>query len=236
MPPPTPPGPPRRVPVDERPRAFASLHGFGSSPRSRKNEHFAPAFAARGVELVRPDLNRPSFATLSFRAMLAELDRMHMSGVRPPDAAPRWCLVGSSLGGYVAALWAALHPDRVERLVLLCPAFELARRWETLVTPEEMARWARDGTYPFADATGREVPLHFAFVEEARTIDPAPDVACPVLLVHGTRDARVPLDVSRRYAAARPGSRTLVEVDDGHDLLADLPATTERILGFFGLD
>jgi len=32
-------------------------------------------------------------------------------------------LMGSSLGGYLAALYASRHPDQVERLVLLAPAF-----------------------------------------------------------------------------------------------------------------
>lgn len=230
----TPPGAPGHA--GPRPRAFASLHGFASSPRSRKNEHFAPAFEARGVRLHRPDLNQPSFARLSFAAMMAELDRMHFGAIAPPGSAPRWCLVGSSLGGYLAALWAAAHPDRVEKLVLLCPAFELARRWETLVTPPELEQWRREGTHAFSDATGAVVGLHFAFVEEARALDPAPEVECPVLFVHGTRDERVPIEVSRRYAARRPETRALVEVDDGHDLLAHLPETTARILRFFELD
>lgn len=211
-------------------RAFASLHGFASSPRSRKNEHFTPAFAARGVTLHRPDLNQPSFGRLSFAAMLAELDRMHAAA-----GAPTWCLVGSSLGGYAAALWTSLHPERVEKLVLLCPAFELARRWETLVTPAQLAAWERTGAQRFDDATGIPTDVHFAFVEEARTIPAAPVVTCPVMLVHGTEDDTVPIDVSRRYAALDPEHRTLVERRDGHHLLVDLPDTTERILAFFEL-
>ena len=211
-------------------RAFASLHGFASSPRSRKNEHFAPAFASRGATLHRPDLNQPSFGRLSFAAMLAELDRMHEAAGQP-----RWSLVGSSLGGYVAALWAAGRPERVEKLVVLCPAFELASRWETLVTPAELGAWQASGAQQFTDASGTPTDLHFAFALEARRIEPAPEVDVPVLLVHGTRDERVPIDVSRRYAARRPDRRMLVERDDGHDLLADLPDTTERILSFFEL-
>src|SRR5688572_10135549 len=157
-----------------RPRQYAALHGFGSSPRSTKNEAFAAAFAARGIELHRPDLNRPTFGTLSFRAMLAALDAMDRDA-----GEPCWALVSSSLGGYVAALWAAAHPERIERLVLLCPAFELAERWSVLVTPEDAARWARDGSFPFADATGAMVPLHHAFVEEALEMTPMPSPTCP---------------------------------------------------------
>lgn len=209
-----------------RARHYAALHGFGSSPRSRKNEAFAAAFEARGISLHRPDLNRPTFATLTFSGMLEALDEMDRSA-----GEPRWSIVASSLGGYVAALWAEAHPERVERLVLLCPAFELAARWSVLVTPEEGARWAREGSLPFADASGAMVPLHHAFVDEARTIAPMPSPRCPTLVIHGRADSRVPIESSRRFVAAE-GSRQLIEVDDGHDLLADVPWLCRTVIDF----
>lgn len=211
-------------------RAYAALHGFASSPRSRKNTALAPAFEARGHVLLRPDLNQPSFGMLSFAAMLAELDRLDAR-----EGSPRWSIVGSSLGGYVAALWAAAHPERVERLVLLCPAFELGQRWSTLAKPEELAQWKRDGSYPFDNAEGRSVPLHYAFVEEAMRVEPIPQPTCPVQVIHGTRDERVPIESSRRFVAQQPASRALLEVDDGHDLCADLPWLVDAVTTFFDL-
>lgn len=208
--------------------AFMALHGFASSPRSKKNVALAAAFEARGLSLHRPDLNQPSFATLSFRAMLAELDRLDHE-----VAPPRWSIVGSSLGGYVAALWATAHPERVERLVLLCPAFELAQRWSTLLPPEELAAWRAAGTHPFEDATGRAVGLHYGFVEEAIQIEPMPQPRAPILVIHGTHDARVPIETSRRFVAHDPSRRRLVERDDGHELLADLDWLCDAVLRFF---
>jgi pimeloyl-ACP methyl ester carboxylesterase len=208
--------------------AFMALHGFASSPRSRKNTALAAAFEARGLVLHRPDLNRPSFAALSFSAMLAELDRLDR------ELAPaRWSILGSSLGGYVAALWAAANPDRVARLVLLCPAFELAQRWSTLVPPGELAAWRASGSHPFEDATGQTVGLHFAFVEEAMRLAPMPSPRCPVRVVHGVADVRVPIETSRRFVAADPSRRSLVERDDGHELLADLDWLGREVLSFF---
>ena len=43
-------------------------------------------------------------------------------------------LMGSSLGGYLAALYAARHPSSVDRLILLAPAFRFSR---TLARPPE---------------------------------------------------------------------------------------------------
>lgn len=208
--------------------AFLSLHGFGSSPQSNKNVALAAAFEARGLTLHRPDLNQPSFAKLSFAAMLAQLDRVDRE-VRPE----RWCIVGSSLGGYVAGLWAAAHPERVRKMVLLCPAFELAQRWSTLVTPDELSRWEREGAMPFRNAQGDDVGLHFRFVEEARTITPMPQPSCPIRVIHGLRDERVPIELSRRFVATDPSRRSLLELDDGHELRGDLDLLCREVLGFF---
>ena len=55
-------------------------------------------------------------------------------------------LMGSSLGGYLAALYAARHAE-VERLVLMAPAFCFPRRWAARYgrEPREVreTRWRR---------------------------------------------------------------------------------------------
>jgi pimeloyl-ACP methyl ester carboxylesterase len=197
---------------------YLALHGFASSPSSRKNEHFAPRFAARGLELVRPDLNRPSFAKLSLTAMQDELWRAWDHGEQRPMR-----IVASSLGGYLAAWASATHPPgRIDRMLLLCPAFEVAQRWRERIAPADMARWERTGVLDFDDATKTPTPLHYGFVREAMTLPPTPHVRSETILVHGTRDTTVPIDVSRRYAREASKVRELIEVDDEHDLLASL--------------
>ena len=52
-------------------------------------------------------------------------------------------LMGSSLGGYLAALYASRHPN-VERLVLLAPAFEFPARWRQRFSHGELAEWRRN--------------------------------------------------------------------------------------------
>jgi pimeloyl-ACP methyl ester carboxylesterase len=204
---------------------FAYLHGFASGPLSRKGQRLRAAFAERGLELALPDLNRPSFGALSLAAMLDELDRM-------ADGGERWGFVGSSLGGWLAARWAALHPERVERLVLLCPAFDLPARWPVILGREAMARWEEDGALPVPDGAGVPTPLHYAFFEESLAEEPRPVPPCPTLVIHGTRDDRVPIESSRRLRDAHPERVTLVEVDDGHDLLASQSLIVDRTLAF----
>lgn len=212
-------------------RRFAYLHGFGSSPRTRKGVRLAEAFAERGLLLERPDLNRPSFEKLSPSAALGAIDALDRDGV---PAGARWCLVGSSLGGALASRWAELHPEKVERLVLLCPGFDLARRWPSIVGEEAMARWRRDGALPFPDGDGVLRPVHWGFFEEGSALPPYPEVPCPTRIYHGVRDETVPVETSRSYAATRPHVE-LVELDDVHALVDSIETIVAGSLAFFGI-
>jgi pimeloyl-ACP methyl ester carboxylesterase len=207
---------------------YAYLHGLGSSPRSHKGVALERAFAGRGLTLERPDLNRPSFAFLDHAAMLAAVDEMD---ARQPHGPP-WRLVGSSLGGWVAARWAELRPDRVDRLVLLCPGFDLADRWPDVVGAEQMARWQREGALALADANGDMVGVHWGFMESARRHPGRPEVPCPTLILHGVYDEIVPIEHSRRYAAQRPHVR-LIELDDDHPLTDSIDRVVEEVLRAF---
>lgn len=208
---------------------FAYLHGFASGPLSKKGQHLARAFEARGVSLELPDLNCPSFAELSQEAALAALDAMAEDG---PDAPFR--LVGSSFGGWLAARWAELHPARVDRLVLLCPGFELSTRWPVLVGEENMRRWQAEGALEMEDGAGVSAPVHWAFYEESLRQPGRPGVPCPTLVIHGRRDEVVPIETSRSYVAEHPHA-TLLELDDDHALVASLDRITDEIVRFFEL-
>jgi uncharacterized protein len=199
---------------------LAYLHGFASGPRSRKAARLRDALAPRGAALHIPDLNQPSFEALSFDAMLAAVDAMDEAHGDEGG----WGLVGSSLGGWVAARWAELRPARVRRLLLLCPAFDVPARWPRLMPEGAMAGWREAGSHPFADGAGVTREVHYGFYEEATRHPACPEVPGPTVILHGRQDDRVPFESSARYAAARPHV-TLVAVDDGHDLLA----STERV-------
>ena len=85
------------------------LHGFASGPASKK----ATFFRRRIPSLEIPDLSAGDFEHLSITRQMVVIDELAAGG---PVA-----LVGSSMGGYLAALYAAGHPE-VARLVLLAPA------------------------------------------------------------------------------------------------------------------
>jgi pimeloyl-ACP methyl ester carboxylesterase len=196
---------------------YAYLHGFGSDAQSTKGVAMKQWMATQGLNLELLDVNVPSFETQTYSDILAHLDEFDRS---TPDGT-RLRLGGSSMGGYLAARWAELNPDRVERLFLLCPGFDLSTRWPLLVGTDAFAQWEKDGTLQVENAPGPSRPLHWKFVLDSREHPAFPEVQCPTRIVHGTRDEVVPIRLSRDYAAGR-SHVDLIEVDDDHVLIGSV--------------
>ena len=202
------------------------VHGFASGPLSSKGRFARDRLRDRGVELAIPDFNEPSFFHLTVSRMLAQID--DLAGAREPVT-----LFGSSLGGFAAATWAATRPDRATALVLLAPAFDLAPRWAARMGPEELAQWRRDGRYAFDHyARGKKEDLSWAFLEDAGRHQGFPLPRCPTLVIQGTRDDVVDPRLAREFVGRMGGRARLVELDEGHELTADLPALWRRIEEF----
>lgn len=213
----------------------AYLHGFASSSLSVKGQALRRFYAAHGLEFHTPDLNAPSFAELSYTGMLAALDRFDAELAARDGVAletTRWRFVGSSMGGYLAARWAQLHPKRVDRLILLCPAFDFVERWPKLLGEQTFERWRTDGHISLPDGSGTPTDIHFGLVEDAMTHPARPVTPCPTTIIHGTRDTVVPIDSSRSYAQAHPHVR-LIEVDDDHTLTHSLQIIEDVVLHQF---
>lgn len=184
------------------------LHGFASSPASRKARFFSEKLREHDVQVDVPDLAAGDFGHLTISRQLNALERL---------AAKPAVLIGSSLGGYLAALYASRHPE-IERLVLLAPAFDFYNLWRRELGPERMASWERKGWMPvFHYAEGREVPLSFEFMQDACRFDPFPAFAQPALVFHGNQDWVVPVESSVKFAEKNPNAR-LNRLDSGHEL------------------
>ena len=201
------------------------LHGFASGPTSSKGQFVRERLRERGIELSIPDLNEPAFFDLTVTRMLERID-----GLAGPD---RVVLFGSSLGGFTAATWAARRPGRVEALILLAPAFDLAPRWARRMAPAEVEQWRRSGRFAFDHyAHGRKEDLSFAFLADAERYESFPLPDCRTLLIQGTRDEVVDPELAREFARRMGGRARLVELAEGHELTADLPGLWRQIEGF----
>lgn len=183
---------------------FVYIHGFASSPRSRKADAFRHALTARGVALATPAMDQGDFVHLTISGQLALLESTFAGkAVR---------LIGSSMGGYLAALYASAHPE-VEKLVLLAPAFGFAPRWDQKIGNAKPADFE---VFHYGEQRMRRV--HYGLIEDALQFPEAADFAQPAWIFHGIHDDTVPIEYSRRFAAAHPNAR-LTELDSDHELL-----------------
>ena len=113
---------------------------------------------------------------------------------RPDVDASRVVYFGESLGGAVALRLAVEHPPVA--LVLRSPFASL-----TLTGQHH---------YP-------TLPVTLLLRDRYPSIDRAPLVQCPVLVIAGTRDSVIPLEHTRRLYDAIAAPKTLLEIDADHN-------------------
>ena len=186
------------------------LHGFASSPQSSKAQFFLQRFTERGVSVQIPQLDGGDFEHLTITGQLGVVGRT--VGETPA------VLMGSSLGGYLAALYAVRHPEAVEKLILLAPAFQFPKRWRERYPVSELEAWRKTGSakvYHYGYKEERE--LSYGLIEDAQRYENEPDFRQPVLVLHGVHDPVVPIGLSEEFARAHPAV-TLLKFDSGHEL------------------
>lgn len=184
------------------------LHGFRSSPQSRKAQLIRQAMAQRGVldDLVCPQLPASPRAAAQLIDAAARLE--------DPQ---RLALIGSSLGGYYAT-WLA---ERVGcRAALLNPA----------IAPYEDLR-EHVGTQPvfFSEQTIEVKP---EYMDELRTLD-TPLITRPerYFLLAATGDEVIDW---RRMAAKYAGCRQRI-IDGSNHEISDFAAYLDEVLAFCGV-
>jgi len=188
---------------------FIYLHGFASSPLSRKASFFAGKLRDAGCDVEVPHLETEGFLNLTVSGQLKVIEKAAgNSDVR---------LIGSSMGGYLAALYASLHPQS-DRLLLLAPAFGFAQRWSRRLGEAAMEEWKREGSIEMMHyATGKNERVGFGLIEDGLAYPAEPPFCQPALIYHGTADDVVPIAFSREFVAAHPNA-VLKEVNSGHEM------------------
>ena len=202
---------------------------FTALPPARSPKRAAiciAGFSAVGARVIQPDLVDGEFRDTTISAQLEVVNR----AVRDdePDL-----LVGSSLGGYLAALYASREPSRLPALVLLAPAFNFVRRWAGQLGCEQMDAWKQSGEMPvYHYGLGAMSSIGYGFFEDALRHEPFPAAPQPTVIFHGRNDELVDPQVSVQYARGKPQVR-LELVDSDHQLLDVLEPIGERMLRFY---
>lgn len=203
------------------------LHGFASSPNSRKAQWFHQCFTRAGIHFVAPDLEDGDFRGLTISRML---ERVALASQSEPVT-----LMGSSLGAFVAARYAELWPGRVDKLILMAPAFGFVQRWLDDLGAETVDRWRETGSMRMMHyGKGLEQEIGWGLVEDALRHPAEPQPAHPALVLHGTLDEVVPVEAATSWCLGSP-QRRLVLYGDGHELGQVLPQMWNETQLFLGL-
>ncbi|MCK6552869.1 alpha/beta fold hydrolase, partial [Myxococcota bacterium] len=196
--------------------------GFASGPSSAKSRIIVPPLVAAGMSVTVPDLNEGDFERLTVTRQLARVRRLMRD---------RTILVGSSHGGYVAAL-AASKDERVKGLVLLAPAFDFAPRMRARFGADVLATWQRLGrTFVEHYALGGLHAIGYELLADAERHAQRPPLRVPTYILHGRRDDTVPASTSEEIAARSAGVVELDLVDDDHSLVASAPRALAAVEG-----
>jgi len=202
------------------------LHGFASSPGSSKARFFRQKFEAHGVPIEIPQLDEGDFKGLTITRQLDVIDR----AINGEPAV----LMGSSLGGYLAALHAARNP-KIEKLVLLAPAFQFPTRWRQRYTSEDLALWKQMEYMPvYHYGQNSQAHLGYQFFEDAQGYENEPEFKQRALILHGSEDTIVPVEVSKTFALRRPHVQLQV-LRSGHELTDVLDQLWDESAEFLGL-
>ncbi len=202
------------------------LHGFASSPDSQKARFFYNQFNVIGADMHVPDLAPGPFRDTTVSSQLEIVERT------AAEAEP--CLIiGSSLGGYLAALYAARHPELRCGVVLLAPAFDFVRRWSERLGEAQLKAWREEGelaVYHYGEQ-GMSA-IGYPFYEDALQHEAAPSISQPTLIFHGQYDDVVDSASSVEYAW-RNLDAELELLESDHQLLDVLQPIWDRTLHLY---
>ncbi len=225
------------------------VHGFGTE--AAVNWHAQLPAARRQYRVVAPDLpgfgaSAPMAGDHSIARQVAclreLLDALDLSRVR---------LVGHSMGGWISLAFAAEHPERVARLVLVGAAglrFDPDLGMRAALLPESVddvrrliaANFRRPPRLPrfvLRDVLRdcRRAPHRTEILERLVSGDEFVDarlarVSAPTLLIWGAADPLIPLAVGERLAAGLADAELVVFHDCAHSPNVEQPRRFNRVL------
>jgi pimeloyl-ACP methyl ester carboxylesterase len=213
-------------------------HGFLSSSESKTNLALTQFLLAKGFAAVRFDFfghgkSKEEFSRLTLSRCVDQLERV-LAWFKTKRIR-RAAIVGSSYGGLVALLVSENHPE-LRTVALKCPVSDYTSLWRGQLGEAGMQHWESSGVTSIMNEDGSRARLGYGFFQDLLQYDAyaaAGKIEVPVLIVHGDRDAYVPIPQSERLRELFPGEKRL-EAVAGADHEFSRPEDFQRMTGLIG--
>jgi pimeloyl-ACP methyl ester carboxylesterase len=204
-------------------------HGMDSDKESEKLIFLGRKLAEAGVLAVRFDFayvgeSSGKFEDITYSGEVEDLKAVHAL-VQDRDPG-KTAVFGSSMGGTVALLFAAIEP-RIAALVTLAAPVHPETFPRRLLTVAQLREWRDCG---FTIYNGQR--LNISLLEDLERLNvprAARDVKCPVLILHGDADAVVPVEEAHELHDSLSGVKRLSILKGGDHRLSD-PVLMRRAL------
>lgn len=181
-------------PARARRGAVILCHGMESNKESDKLVFLGQALAERDILTLRFDFayvgeSSGKFEDITYSGEVEDLKAAY--ALIQSRHAGETAILGSSMGGTVALLFAAQDP-RVATLVTVAAPVHPERFTDRLLTPDQVQQWRQHG---YIDYHGRRLNVSLLHdLEKINVPEAVKKITCPVLILHGDRDDVVPVE------------------------------------------
>jgi uncharacterized protein len=214
------------------PRVAASVilcHGMESDKNSQKLVHLSQELAGRGILTLRFDFayvgeSSGKFEDITYSGEVADLLAAYT--LVQSRQTGKTAILGSSMGGTVALLFAAQKPEVAALVTVAAPLYpeNFPKR---ILTPRQLEQWRERG---FTIYNGQR--LNVTLLEDLEKInvpEAARKIKCPVLILHGDADEVVPVDEAYELHACLGSPKRLSILPSSDHRLSD-PATMQQAM------
>jgi uncharacterized protein len=210
--------------------AVILCHGMESSKESGKLVFLGQALAQRDMLALRFDFacvgeSSGKFENITYSGEVEDLETA-VTFIRARHEG-KIAILGSSMGGTVALLFAACHPD-IAAIVTVAAPVHPERFASRLLTPEQIQQWSDSGHLFYHGQRLNVSLLHD--LEQINVPDAAKKISCPVLILHGDKDDVVPVEEAQELHRYIPGAKKLSILQGGDHRLSD-PLLMNRAVG-----
>jgi pimeloyl-ACP methyl ester carboxylesterase len=181
------------------------LGGFKSDMTGTKAGHLARWAAQDGRAFLRFDYSGHGASAGAFEDGTISRWLADALAVFDAETDGPQVLIGSSMGGWIAALLALRRPARIKACVFIAPAPDFTEElmWNAMTGPERDAILTRGRLVEASPYSDEPTIITRALIEDGRKhllLGGPIDIACPVRILQGMADPDVPYHHALRFA------------------------------------